>query len=281
LQVPEPLSRYFTVHFLRTFTPQTLFVEWEDDFPILSAARQTLEDHFWQTYHKHQAKDQVYNGTICELRRYRWQNRTLYMTLGPVQFKSHLFSWMKGRPTTDSLPEGPHLGLGVSAVVLSSDKRLLFMKRSQNVAAAPGKFDVFGGHIDPEHHRPPDRPTAPPDPFLAISGELSEELNLSKDAVSSLRGLGMIANRFNGQPELVFLCRVDRSATELVQRASRAADRGEYSHIIHIPDDPEKLQKLLARYADDFSPSGLGSLWIYSAWKKRPRTSAIRDEGAR
>ncbi len=268
MELPDSLSRYFRIIAFQRFREDQLQIDWEDSFPNLSSQRNTLEDHFWQAYQKQNPQVDLYNGTICQLRHFEWRDGTVVLKLGPVQFKSHLFSWLKGRTLVDALPDGAQLGLGVSAVVLSSDDRILFIKRSQSVAAAPGQFDVFGGHIDPQKHNTGTSSTPVPSPFRAIRTELMEELNLAGGDIETVVGMGLIVNQVTSQPELVFRCHTTVGAAEIIRKAEGAADHLEYSHIIHIPNQPDKLRQLCIKYAGDFSPSGLGSLWLHYLERK-------------
>jgi len=260
--LPEPLPRYFRILTRCSCKPNQLRVYWEETYPELSAARQTLEEHFWQAYQKNHPTAGVYNGTICQLRDYQATESELVLRLGPIHFKTHLFTITKGKILSHSIPDGPQTGLGVSATILTADNRLLFMKRSQKVATAPGLFDAFGGHIDPNHHRK-NGPENTPCPFHAILCELREELNLPPETIQQTKAIGLIENALTTQPEMIFSVRIAEKAEQVAEHATDAQDRSEYSHIIHIPNDAERIRKICLKYARDFSPSGLGALWLH------------------
>ncbi|HDL17947.1 MAG TPA: hypothetical protein ENH29_02725 [Bacteroidetes bacterium] len=264
MQLPEPLSHYFEIISFRTFSRDDLYVEWDNSYSEISPARAELEDHFWDLYIQRYPQVNLFNGILCHLREIPWNTVPFRLKLGPISFKSHLFSIKKGKHLTGagdlSIP-----GLGVSAVVVSADKNIVFMKRSNHVAVDSGRFDVFGGHIDAEKHESLQKQgSLTPDPFVAIGRELSEEIDLKPEQIESLQGIGMITNQITGQYELIFLCRSAIPAEKIIARAQRAPDRNEYSHIIRMPDNPATLQSICLKYAKDFSPSGLGSLWLYS-----------------
>jgi len=172
---------------------------------------------------------------------------------------------MKGNSLHESYVTSPTMmGLGVSVVVITADQQLLIIKRSDQVAASPNQFDLFGGHIDPElHQTPQDGGTPVPNPFAAITLELAEELALRTAQIARLEGIGLIVNRLTSQPELIFRCLTNITADEAFHQARSAKDRQEYSHLICIPNDSEKLEKVCLKYAQDFSPSGLGGLWLH------------------
>ena len=201
------------------------------------------------------------------------------LTMGPIQFKTHFFSIKKGEKFAENKNESPNMGLGVSTTVITSDDKILFMKRSDTVASNPGHFDVFGGHIDPESHKSQSGGNSPdpfvaitPDPFQAIRLELTEEIHLKQDQIDSLAGVGLIQNQLNKQFELIFSCFTKTDAVTIIKEAEYASDRSEYSHIIRIPNDTEKLRLICLKYASEFSPSGLGSLWFhYLSQPSQPR----------
>lgn len=264
MHLPEPLSHYFEIILFRTFLRADLFIEWDESFLEISPTRTQLEDHFWDSYVRSHPQINLFNGTLCQLREIYWDTVPIRMKLGPISFKSHFFSIKKGKHFNDG-SDIPVSGLGVSAVVVSEDKNIIFMKRSNRVAADSSRFDVFGGHIDSEKHESLQKQgSLTPDPFIAIRRELEEEIALKPEQIVSLQGIGLIKNNITDQYEMIFLCRTAIPAAKIIEQASRAPDRAEYSHIIQIPDNPKKLQAICLKYAKDFSPSGLGSLWLYS-----------------
>lgn len=281
MQLPDPLSRCFNIIFFKHFTNQDLLISWQDKFPELSLSRKQIEDHFWDSYLKQNPESSLFNGILCRLISYNFNNSPIKLTLGPIQFKTHFFSIKKGIKFAETLGENPKMGLGVSTTVVTSDDKILFMKRSDTVASNPGDFDVFGGHIDPESHRSQSGDITTPDPFMAITPdpfeairlELTEEINVKPDQIESLEGVGLIQNQLNKQFELIFSCFTKTDAETIIKDAEYASDRSEYSHIIRIPNDAEKLGKICIKYASEFSPSGLGSLWFhYLMQKPQPRS---------
>lgn len=272
MQLPEPLRPYFYILSRQRFTRSELQVEWNEKQPQLSAARLEQEEHFWQSYLQQHPEADLFNGTLCQLLEYDFSRPPFHLVFAPIQFKSHFFSVMKGRHLRiQGAP--PRLGVGVSAVVISADESIFFVKRSERVAANPGQFDVFGGHIDPESHESvhPGGNLAP-DPFVAIEQELQEELNLNRTQIRSLEGVGLLSNLLTGQPELVFRCFTSADAATINSIARQAIDRKEYSHLIQLPNEAEKLSLLCRKYAKDFTPSGLGSLWVHYLLEDEPLT---------
>jgi hypothetical protein len=266
LKLPDPLDLLFEILAQTPFQPTELDISWEENYPSLSVARKQLEDHYWDSACKQPRYSSLFNGTLCQLRKFDFSQKPFQLTLGPIQFKTHFYSVSK--KSAGQQPNLPLMGLGVSAAVVTSDGQIVFMKRSDQVAVYPQKFDVFGGHIHPDAHKIKlnDEKTVP-SPFSAIRQELEEELSLGLEQVDQLVGMGLIVNRLSGQPELLFRCKTGMAAQKLIQQAQTAKDRNEYSHIIQIPDKRQKVKKMLRKYAFEFSPSGLACLWVYNEQK--------------
>ncbi len=263
--LPKPLDQQFQVAARRIFSATNLKINWQKNYLNLPMAWRLLEDHFWQASLRQQPQTSLFNGTLCQLRAMDFTETPIKITLGPIQFKTHLFTMLKGNSLNESYLTNPTMiGLGVSVVIITADQQLLIIKRSDKVASNPGQFDLVGGHIDPELHqltRDSDTPT--PNPFIAITTEMVEELALHTTQIARLEGIGMVVNRLTTQPELIFRCVTTLSADETFHQARHAQDRQEYSHLIRLPNDSETLDKICLKYAHDFSPSGLGGLWLH------------------
>jgi hypothetical protein len=263
LQHPELPHHFFDIISNKPFNRQDLYINWEDYLPEISPARKQLEDYYWESYQKQNPQSHLFNGILCQLRHYDFDTSPAQLTLGPIHFKTHFFSIQKGRNLSEQ-QNGRMMGLGVSSVLISSDDQIVFIKRSNEVAANAGQFDVFGGHIDPDHHESlQSGGDLVPNPFTAIFQELVEEANINLETITNLEGLGLISNYSTSQYELVFRCLSTIDAKTIVKNAQGAQDCSEYSHIICVPNNSKKLELLCSKYAKDFSPSGLGSLWLH------------------
>jgi len=279
LQLPDPLNIYFDIILIRKYKRSDLQINWHENFTKLSQERKQIEDQFWESYIKKNPNSQIFNGTLCQLTNYNFSSSRIVLILAPIKYKTHFLYMKKGKLVSEN-SHFPQMGLGVSTVVLTTDDQILFMKRSQEIAANPGQFDVFGGHIDPERHESLQGGDGLlPDPFVAISTELKEELNLKSEQITDLIGLGLITNKITGQYELIFQCTTNYSTDEIINQAKKAQDKAEYSHIIRIPNNLEKIYLICLKYASDFSPSGLASLWLhYLSEKEKTLASADRCE---
>ena len=187
----------------------------------------------------------------------KWQKHdsTLRLWLQPTDYATLLYS----NASTERIvrewgEEALSRALGISAVVISADDRMILMQRSLHVGEFPNRYDVFGGHIDvPE---PPQEPSI----FKAMEQELTEELALSPREYELIL-YGLLEALPHRKPELVFAARCRLTAAEIMEQAREARDRFEYQKIFDIP--MATVRTLLTTEKDRFSPSAFGSIWMY------------------
>lgn len=158
----------------------------------------------------------LYNGVLCRLNSFHRNQNTLTLELGLTDYSELLHS---NRYCQDIIATyGPELlsaALGISAVVVTADDRLVFMHRSQVVSEYPDTLDVFGGHIE----RFDAATEFFPNPFAAIALELQEELNLTPDDIKSQTCLGLLRASKTWKPEMAFYTPIHLSQNELLTRA--------------------------------------------------------------
>mgnify|MGYP006279257877 CR=1 FL=1 len=247
-------ERVFHIYFTTRMMRHHVRILWESlPLSLPSLLEQSIHT-FWQTL----PKTHIFNGTVARLDTWEWSSdrRGLHLYLRPSEYRTLLYSnahvseicaaW--GRRYLANV-------LGISAVLLSADKHIVFMKRSQDVGEFPGCFDVFGGHIDvsASHNAPC--------VFAAMEQELDEEVNLAP-ADYDLELIGLLKSVPNQKPELVFLATSLLSTSEILKRAQRARDRHEYSDF-HWVSDGHELQQFLTTRKEQFSPSAFGSLCVF------------------
>ncbi len=259
MKLPEPIGRQVQILALCNFNPHNLQIHW-DQKPVQQLPEQVkLANEFWEMSIRQNPLSKLYNGLLCRLRHFEFSPSSLVLTLGVVEYKTHLFAILNSQKQTRN--DLPNMGLGVSAVIISDDDQVLFMKRSDTVAIYPGKYDVFGGHIDTElTHGGKNIP----DPFQAIKTELDEEINLKENKITNLEGIGLIKNQFTGQPELIFRCKTSLDSQTLIEHSQQAKDSAEYTDILSLPNKSDSLQQFCLKNTGEFSPSGLGNIWVHS-----------------
>ncbi len=225
-------------------------VEWVNEPPQLPLELEQAIEVYWQTL----PKIFLFNGRLVRLDEWT-MNGTLQLMLRPTDYRTLLYS---NRFTEEVRKRwGDRClsrALGISAVLRSSDSRLLYIRRSFEVGEFPGAYDVFGGHIEV-----PCRDAS--QLFAAMHKELEEEAGLLPQEVD-LSLLGLIESLPNRKPELVFAADCHLTAAQITRRCSHAADRQEYSGIFSTLDEPAALSALL-HDAAVWSPSAYGSLRLY------------------
>lgn len=146
--------------------------------------------------------------------------------------------------------------LGVSAVIVSSDNKLLMIKRSKDVGEFPDYFDIVGGHIDISEMG------QEINVFHSMKTELIEELNL-KEQEYTIQLVGLLETAFFKKPELVFYCQTSKAIRSIIQCARSAKDAYEYSELFWLENSAAAIKKFLKIQKDKCCPSAFGSLCLY------------------
>jgi len=236
------------------FAKDNISVEWNPTPKSMPSELREEIASFWNDIKRTQNH---YNGALARLDEWAENNDNLRLYLSPTDYSTLLFS--NSYADTILRRWGEALlsrALGISAVVVSVDERILFMKRSGRVGEYPNCYDVFGGHISlmPDESRP--------DIFASMRQELQEELALKREDYT-LELIGLIENIATRKPELVFTALAEKTSAEIMAMARRAADRYEYVNIFDIRNNRQELETFLAINKNDFSPSAFGSLCLY------------------
>lgn len=203
------------------------------------------------------SKDFIFNGRLARLDSWSVTLEKCRLDIRPTDYRTLLYS----NAHTDLIEKKwskTFLArtLGISAVLLSSDDELIFMKRSANVGEYPECYDVFGGHIDvPENG---DAPNV----FVSMAQELQEEVGLERSDYE-LSLIGMIEATQNQKPELIFLAQSFLSKHDILSRTRNAQDHIEFTHVHTIGNDKNQIEYFLMSNTDEFSPSAFGSFCVY------------------
>lgn len=192
----------------------------------------------------------LYNGILARLSGFDISNHTLRLDLQPTEYKTLLYSNEHTGKLIAHYPDYLSRALGISAIIETTDDRIVYIKRSRQVGEYPGVFDVPGGHIDV-----PD--TQAPDIFTSMRQEIVEELGIT--APDDLCLIGLVETRDTLKPELVFRTRTPLNTLDIQNQAQRAKDRFEYTHLYSC--HKTELDDLLAQKT--FSPSAHSSIVLY------------------
>ena len=196
---------------------------------------------------------------MCRLDGWRVQKDKLTLYLGLSSYGEHLYSnqftnVIAERFGKDSLSRA----LGISVVLISSDERIILIKRSRVVGENPGDLDVLGGHIHPQENAL----SGIPDPFLAIKAEIKEEAHLDSKDDEPLDCIGLIETVDTKKPELIFKTKTGLTAEEIISSAS-CRQSEEVAEFLTISNQKKSLEQFLETNSNQFSPSALGVLSVY------------------
>lgn len=200
----------------------------------------------------------LFNGGLFQLKKYAATSQRLELTLGHTCYRDQLYCNAHTRALLqehglDALARG----LGVSAVVITSDDYLPLMRRSSRAGEEPGKLDVFGGHAHPDQHLRHGRP----DLFAAIADEIATELNVPANDFIVNRCCGLVENFKTRKPDLVFFIHVRLTRAEIVHAAPQALEAEEVAELLFLR--PQDLPKFLCEHGSRFTPSARASLALF------------------
>lgn len=187
----------------------------------------------WQSHLRRHPRD--YDGRILHPLSWRVGTAGLELKLAPMRF-----AMLAARRSPD-LPEalrrripGP---LGISAIPMAADGRVVVSRRSAGVSVAQGSLFFFGGFGEP-----PAR-DAQFDLCSEALRELQEELG-SGYGIRRATLLG-IGERPSGHLNAVFLAELDATADAVIAQAAGAADAYEWDRLWALA--PEALMRLSAQ----------------------------------
>lgn len=202
----------------------------------------------------------IFNGELIRLNKVRSTDIKLQLDLSLSNYATLLFSNAHVKRIVNKWGN-QYLSnaLGISAVVVSSDEKIVLMKRSSNVGEFPNCLDVFGGHID--------KPEIgfKPDVYASMEKELAEELALA-NADFDLDVLALVQANVNQKPELVFSAFVEKNFKQIVKDAEKADDRFEWETVTGI--SVAELGSFLETERMNLSPSAFGSLEMFLILKQ-------------
>lgn len=205
----------------------------------------------------------LFSGNLYRLIGFRHLDRKLILSVGPTSYKEyygtnlHHPEWYK--QFGDQCLANP---LGVSACLETLDKKILLALRSKRVAEHQGQIHVIpAGQLSPSRGMKRQH-LKTPDAFAHILKEMREELGAIEESnIKSFVCTGLIRNKENRKPELVFSIRLKQKLEELSK--VRAKDRWEIGHKVHINADRFSITKFLIDHYADMVPAGHAALFLH------------------
>jgi len=194
------------------FINQQIHIVWNEQQYSFPTDFVKKVDDYWA----HIKEPHIFNGELVRLNEIELDTSSLLLGLSLTNYATLLYSnahidlilktW--GRKYLAN-------ALGISAVVVTADKKIVLMKRSKNVGEFPDCWDVFGGHIDKPGKG------CKPDVYSAMKKELFQELALDESEYF-LEFLAVVKAFINQKPEMIFCAFVDKNFDEIENKADRA-----------------------------------------------------------
>jgi len=228
--LPDPFARFaarppprslqvvpFVIDFSGEFGPEDLTIVWRDEprppHPQLDRLVSETWDAFAAECRKNQ--QQLYNGPMVRLLRWTHRDGRWHLEAGPTDYANYIgtnhLNYKMGDLIGWEFFADP---LGTSALIITSDRRLVLGRRGRHLAVCPGMLHLFGGTMDPSDRLPDGRMDA----FGCVRRELDEELSIRPTEIASLKCMGMVREATTRQPELIFACECTCSYSDLRSR---------------------------------------------------------------
>ncbi|XP_049635837.1 uridine diphosphate glucose pyrophosphatase NUDT22 [Suncus etruscus] len=184
-------------------------------------------------------------------------------------------AWLQQQGETDWGDKQAYLAdpLGVGAALATADDFLVFLRRSRQVAEAPGLVDVPGGHPEPQALCPGDRPSHKDlqgelvvhELFSSILQEICDEVNLPLLTLSQPLLLGIARNQTSaGRASAEFFIRCSLTSEQVRKYyLSGGPEAHESTGIIFV--ETQKVQRLQeTEMWAELCPSAKGAVFLYN-----------------
>lgn len=187
------------------------------------------------------------------------QNGRLKFTFQKVKYSDYIVTNMSmeivppgsTRSLRETLEPGPNLSkledskcsnhLGVSCLVITDDNKLILQKASSKKVTGAGKItSSASGAMDWK------MPNV--NPFELIQAELFEELGLSHEETSDIRGIAIARELARGgKPEMFFILNTDLTSNDILARVATDPDKEvEKLFAVDLPQDTEERKAKLS-----------------------------------
>lgn len=184
-------------------------------------------------------------------------------------------AWLRQQGATDWGDKQAYLAdpLGVGAALATADGFLVFLRRSGQVAEAPGLVDVPGGHPEPKALCPGDSPLHKDLPgelvvhelFSSVLQEICDEVNLPLLTLSRPLLLGIARNETSaGRASAEFYVQCSLSSEQVRKHyMSGGPEAHESTGIIFV--ETQKVRRLQeTEMWSQLCPSAKGAIFLYS-----------------
>ncbi|EQC38821.1 hypothetical protein SDRG_03780 [Saprolegnia diclina VS20] len=198
------------------------------------------------------AQPHLFNGAKFRLASSALTSTGLQMTWGLTSYKEYISTCSRPEIVATLRRDGgenprQHLSMkvGVAAALVTSDKHVVFLQRSNAVGAYPNMADVPGGHPEPEKvglHCESDYELSDElnarcvaELFDSITAEVEEETNVPRSALSPPLLLGVTLQGSAETPSYAFLIECALSVADVQERYVDAQDQYESTRLMFVP----------------------------------------------
>lgn len=216
------------------------------------------------------------------------QGPQLLLRLGLTSYRDFLgtnwtssAAWLRQQGATDWGDKQAYLAdpLGVGAALATADNFLVFLRRSGQVAEAPGLVDVPGGHPEPQALCPGDHPLHKDLPgelvvhelFSSVLQEICDEVNLPLPTLSQPLLLGIARNETSaGRASAEFYVQCSLTSEQVRKHyMSGGPEAHESSGIIFV--ETQRVCRLQeTKLWAELCPSAKGAIFLYNVVQGSP-----------
>jgi hypothetical protein len=191
----------------------------------------------------------LYDGPISRLERFRLADDQLHLELSQTSYRIFVGTNLYYPELADRFgPEVMANPVGVSTILSTADRKLLFGIRNATVAYYPRRTHPFAGSLEPRDNC---------DVFAAARRELREELALRDTDLGALTLVGLVEDRLIRHPELIFSVNSRLDEKSLIAQM----DQAEHHESIAVPTERAAVESALNDTS--FTPVGIACLLLW------------------
>lgn len=198
----------------------------------------------------------VFDGRLFRLNGYGVKEGKISLDLGDTTFREYIGTSISDfhEVHPDAWVANP---LAVCIALVTDDRKILVEKRT-TLTRYRAPFHVIGGFME----RKKDVFKGQPDPFVAITREVKEELGLAISPEEPV-GLGLVRNLWVRHPEIVFFCKLRESFEDVKEIFRVTTTDNEIDQLEAADDKMDDLASFLRTHHGFFTPSGEACLLLY------------------
>ena len=215
---------------------------------------------YWQSLKSEHLNKYLFNGDLFRLDTFSATSDHLRLELSQTCYRDQIYSNEHTTSLVNLYDEkAPTWGVGISALIVTTDGFIPIIRRSDKVQDGSGKLDVIGGHADPARHLCINKV----DLFAAISDEIKDELNLgiSQFSIESCCGIALVLPTL--KPEIVFIGYSTQTMKQIEQEAYHSPEAYEFTNIFGVKATAPELKKFIQKNSIDLTPSAHACLELF------------------